>query len=316
MKSLIQILGLALSVCLVAGHVGAASLSEELASRGHANTKACVVTQDLKGLHRLLVVQFEEKPNRAENEREAVEILKLAALALVGADHFYVGFHPDSDWRSCRNAYPQYVFWRDYQDNWRFMSKAPLQFLQGQLKHLPPSLRNTYAEAFVLVSLGMVEQRVERITRSIQRFEKAEIILANSEGPGDLRRFVLATLIRHHLTDDRGDADQGEMYLNTYALILEPDEALRQPLIRVPAEYPRGAVLSRMEGYVVLEFTVTREGRVDNPVVIEADPPGVFDESAIEAVEQFRYVPPIEDGEPVEATAVTTRIDFQLPPRG
>ncbi len=56
-----------------------------------------------------------------------------------------------------------------------------------------------------------------------------------------------------------------------------------------------------VEGTVVLEFTVTKEGKVRDPKVIKSVPSGVFDEAALEEVIKIRFKPHRERGEAVES---------------
>jgi periplasmic protein TonB len=83
------------------------------------------------------------------------------------------------------------------------------------------------------------------------------------------------------------------------------------PIVQVAPQYPRRAAERGLEGYVMLEFTVTREGTVRDPVVIESSS-SVFDRSAMDAVLRFRYRPRVIDGEPVEVPGVRFRITFEL----
>ena len=50
-------------------------------------------------------------------------------------------------------------------------------------------------------------------------------------------------------------------------------------------------------------------------VVIDADPPDVFDHEAIRAVSKWKFKPRIEDGRPVEAR-VEQLVDFRLRGKG
>ena len=90
------------------------------------------------------------------------------------------------------------------------------------------------------------------------------------------------------------------------------DDANYTPIYKQAAIYPRRALVRGIEGYVVLEFTVTRAGGVHDPKVIEANPPRIFDQAAIDAVRQFRYIPRVVNGEPVQVTGVTNRIAFSF----
>ena len=83
------------------------------------------------------------------------------------------------------------------------------------------------------------------------------------------------------------------------------------PLVRIPPEYPMSALGRRLEGYVILRFTVTETGSVANPEVLRSEPPGVFDRAASRAVLRWKYQPQIVDGKPTSVISFT-RINFEM----
>lgn len=91
------------------------------------------------------------------------------------------------------------------------------------------------------------------------------------------------------------------------------------PIVKVAPVYPRRALVRGIEGYVILEFTVTKLGTVLDPVVIEAKPSGIFDRAAIQAALKFKYKPKVVNGEPIDVHGVRNIIRFELqdaPTRG
>ncbi|MDO6682599.1 MULTISPECIES: energy transducer TonB [unclassified Oceanobacter] len=88
------------------------------------------------------------------------------------------------------------------------------------------------------------------------------------------------------------------------------------PIVKVAPNYPRRAAQKGIEGYVVVEFTVTSLGTVIDPVVIEAAPPNIFDREAMAAVKKFKYKPKVEDGKAVAVTGVRNIIRFELEKNG
>ena len=84
------------------------------------------------------------------------------------------------------------------------------------------------------------------------------------------------------------------------------------PIVKVNPVYPRRAQTRGIEGYVLLEFIVTKLGTVQNPVVIEAKPPGIFDRAAMNAALKFKYKPKVVNGEPIDVAGVLHRITFEL----
>ncbi len=295
-------------------NANAASLSDQLAELGHPNTKMCQVLKSSKGLGKLLVVQFKKKATRSEDQQEAIALLEIIVEALNNARQRYVGFEAVKRWDTCQNRDPGYVYWRDYDDNWRNVGGAPLKYLTRFETELEPTLRGTPAEAFVLFSLGLVEQRLNRITSSVNHFEKAYDILQNTDDPNGIKPMVLVPLIHHHFGQD-GDEKQGQAYLNAYALVAKnapEDKANYLPLIKVAPVYPSHALRMRREGYVLLEFTVDADGSVINPVVIEESPKGIFGAAAIKAAQSFRYIPTIVDGVRVPTDGVRNKITFEV----
>jgi protein TonB len=84
------------------------------------------------------------------------------------------------------------------------------------------------------------------------------------------------------------------------------------PIVKVAPQYPRRAVNKGIEGYVLLEYTVTKQGSVKDPVVIESEPGTIFDKAAINSALRYKYKPRVIDGQPVEVPGVRTKIKFQL----
>lgn len=84
------------------------------------------------------------------------------------------------------------------------------------------------------------------------------------------------------------------------------------PIVKVAPVYPRRAQTRGIEGYVLLEFVVTRTGAVRDPVVLESKPPGIFDRAAVNAALKFKYKPKVVNGEPIDVAGVRNRITFEL----
>jgi protein TonB len=84
------------------------------------------------------------------------------------------------------------------------------------------------------------------------------------------------------------------------------------PIVKVAPVYPRRAQTRGIEGYVLLEFVVTKTGAVRDPVVIEASPPGIFDRAALQAALKFKYKPKVVNGEPIDVAGVRNLITFEL----
>jgi TonB family protein len=76
--------------------------------------------------------------------------------------------------------------------------------------------------------------------------------------------------------------------------------------------YPARALAGKVQGWVELTFTVTEKGIVKEVSVQAASNPGVFDDTAIKAVSQWRYQPVLRDGKPAPVHSIV-RIRFAQP---
>ncbi|MFT6194008.1 MAG: protein TonB [Cognaticolwellia sp.] len=84
------------------------------------------------------------------------------------------------------------------------------------------------------------------------------------------------------------------------------------PIVKVAPIYPRRAQARGIAGYVIVEFTVTKNGSVKDPVVVEANPESLFDRAAMDAVLKFKYKPRVVDGEAMAVVGVQNKITFQI----
>ena len=84
------------------------------------------------------------------------------------------------------------------------------------------------------------------------------------------------------------------------------------PIVKVAPQYPRRAAQKGIEGYVVVEFTVSKLGTVKDVQVIEANPPNIFNRAAINAAKKFKYKPKIDNGVASDVAGVRNIIRFEL----
>lgn len=74
--------------------------------------------------------------------------------------------------------------------------------------------------------------------------------------------------------------------------------------------YPAEAKRKGIEGWVDVSFLVATDGSVREVQVSKAEPQGVFDQAAMDAVKQWRFEPPLRDGKPIsQRTAVRLRFN-------
>ena len=81
----------------------------------------------------------------------------------------------------------------------------------------------------------------------------------------------------------------------------------------VPPQFPTSAREKGMEGWVDVQFLVNADGTVSEPAIVGAQPVGIFEQSALEAVRRWRYQPVLHDGAPVTQRA-RVRVRFAVQP--
>jgi protein TonB len=84
------------------------------------------------------------------------------------------------------------------------------------------------------------------------------------------------------------------------------------PVVRVSPQYPLRASERGIEGWVEVEFTISKLGTVKDPRVFNSHPSSIFDRAALKAIRKWKYNPKIEDGEPVERPGIKVRLKFEL----
>jgi protein TonB len=79
----------------------------------------------------------------------------------------------------------------------------------------------------------------------------------------------------------------------------------------VPPDFPQAARQRSMDGWVDVQFSVKTDGSVGDIAVVGAEPVGVFEQSATEAVRKWRYRPILRNGQPINQRA-RVRVRFAL----
>lgn len=84
------------------------------------------------------------------------------------------------------------------------------------------------------------------------------------------------------------------------------------PLYRAEPTYPSRLLKRRVEGFVVMSFTINEEGRPEDIEVVEAEPTKAFARPAIQALRGWKYQPKIENGKAVKQGGQQVKIEFKI----
>ena len=161
-----------------------------------------------------------------------------------------------------------------------------------------------------LASIGIDFVRVERDEesqtkdRALKRPSKVEP--EEPPPPPKLTQPNRPNVDKASMSADMGAFDLAGLNLNA------PVDGDTLAIVRVLPRYPSRALSRGIEGWVLLEFAIDELGLAVNPVVIESEPPGIFDRAATSAVKRWKYRPMIEDGRPRMRPGVRPLISFEI----
>ncbi len=112
--------------------------------------------------------------------------------------------------------------------------------------------------------------------------------------------------------DDIGELDN-KLLGDTKNIIMSGDmvDQKAEAKYTVAVNYPARARAKELEGFVTLSLLISATGKVLKTKVIESDPAGVFDSSAINSVKKWIFSPAKYKGDPVKTWANQT-IRFTL----
>lgn len=83
-------------------------------------------------------------------------------------------------------------------------------------------------------------------------------------------------------------------------------------LVAVRPIYPRRALVEGLSGYAIAEFTVNKQGTVENARIVGSEPGTVFDEAALNAIQKFRFRPEVQDGRAIAIDGVQKLFRFEI----
>jgi len=130
-------------------------------------------------------------------------------------------------------------------------------------------------------------------------------------------------LTRTPLPPTRPTSSGPQIPVHVPAEVLNPPAATGRPtigaitdgalvnMVRVAPVYPSRALTYGIEGYVVVQFDVTADGRVVDVVIIESTD-SVFNKAAIQAAESFKFKPRVVDGLALASYGIQNIFRFEI----
>ena len=144
-----------------------------------------------------------------------------------------------------------------------------------------------------------------RTARNAQDYPLAQRWLAQARAAG--ADGAAASLLEAQLTAAQTAAQAARVQADSFASA----SGLTQTHYVSPL-YPPGAQAQRLGGWVDVQFMVAPDGSVGDASIVGAQPVGVFEHAALDAVRHWRYQPVTQDGHAVSQRA-RVRVLFEAP---
>jgi protein TonB len=85
------------------------------------------------------------------------------------------------------------------------------------------------------------------------------------------------------------------------------------PIVKVAPIYPQRALSRGVQGFCVVQYTVTRQGTTRDPVVVESMcTSSLFHRASVQAALKFKYKPRVLDGQAVEVPGVQNKFTYEI----
>jgi protein TonB len=85
------------------------------------------------------------------------------------------------------------------------------------------------------------------------------------------------------------------------------------PIVKVAPIYPQRALSRGIEGFCVVQYTVTKQGTTANPFVVEDQcTSSLFHSASVQAALKFKYKPRVVDGQSIEVPGVQNKFTYEI----
>lgn len=202
---------------------------------------------------------------------------------------------------------------------------------------------------YILTSLAQLDTAENKLDSAAEHYLKAIDIIENSSGsddpaavslkvslgdlailnnkPADAERLYLEALDLFHKKLPESDSrvlnvhgrlgelyvsqgsDQFSIHADKIATLAKTEDGPAQPLFIIEPDLSPD--IRQVNGTVLIEFTVTAEGRVLDPRIIESNPLKIFDQAVLDISSTWRFLPRTMEGKKIEQKNTRARVIIQ-----
>ncbi|MCM2349785.1 MAG: TonB family protein [Bacteriovoracaceae bacterium] len=139
----------------------------------------------------------------------------------------------------------------------------------------------------------------------------SQVLSAPSSFAGDLNTLSAGVVSEGNGGGGSINISQGETSTGQLAQDTGGENRPARAIQVVNPVYPQSAQARGIEGYVILEIIISERGQVSQAKVLTANPQGLFEQVAIEAVMKWSFEPGIENGKAV-ISRIKQKVNFEL----
>ena len=173
----------------------------------------------------------------------------------------------------------------------------------GMLKEWLENTEKPTPDAYVLMSQAYLQKK--DIDEALQPLLYA-FKLAKAQGRKEKDSWYK---LLQYIYNDKKDFKNNEKIIEI--LVNQRSKAEYFPVLKVQPLYPKRAQLRGIEGYCIVEYTVTKTGTTKDASAADCSSL-LFESESIQAALKFKYKPRVIDGEAVEVPNVKNKFNFKL----
>jgi len=159
--------------------------------------------------------------------------------------------------------------------------------------------------------LGKYEKFRRNHSRAQAQFESAIDILEKSDPESAIIPTARTFLVSIYQLRREPELVEKQLSLLAKSFSTAPNSDLR-PIYQVRPYYPKVDKIERVQGRVILSFTVNEKGAVIDPIAKEVEGSFNFEDAAMEAIANYRFVPRRENGQPVRTEGVEYEFTWKI----
>jgi len=126
-------------------------------------------------------------------------------------------------------------------------------------------------------------------------------------------KYAHGILVDIHTKNGRSDLAQKHQQALGTVLPEQSDNSRYTPIFVKDPKYPKRAMRSNKDGYAIISVTITEQGGVSDPMLVEEYPENMgFGKAALKVANKLKFIPQVKDGEAIAVPNVLYKYSFKI----